>query len=101
MVGHIYKLEYALYPNFTIIDFQSTVRAIDSFVYIISVDITGLERFISLSFSWRLCEGRTELKKFQEPTLTYLYPYYNKSYLRQTCHLYSRAPLCVARTRIY
>ena len=42
MVGHIYKLEYALYPNFTIIDFQSTVRAIDSFVYTISVDIIGL-----------------------------------------------------------
>ena len=65
MVGHIYKLEYALYPNFTIIDFQSTVRAIDSFVYTISVDITGLERFFLLSFSWRLCEGRTELKNFK------------------------------------
>ena len=65
MVGHIYKLEYALYPNFTIMDFQSTVRAIDSFVYTISVDITGLERFFLLSFSWRLCEDRTELKNLR------------------------------------
>ena len=102
MVGHIYKLEYALYPNFTIIDFQSTVRAIDSFVYIISVDITGLERFISLSFSWRLCEGRTELKKFQEPTLTYLYPYYCTTNLICDRHVTSiLAPRYVSHVHVF
>ena len=44
MVGHKYKLECALYPNFIIIYFQATVRAIGSFVYTISVGMIGLHK---------------------------------------------------------
>ena len=78
MVGHIYKLEYSLYPNFTIMDFQSTVRAIDSFCLYWSRQFClywSRTLFLAI-FLLAAMRRQNRIKKFQEPTLTYLYPYY-------------------------
>ena len=65
--------------------------------------------FFLLAFSWRPCcsakETAEKNSKFQETSFTLFLLFisvllYYKSHFRQTCHLYSRSPLCVARTRI-